>query len=139
MRIDARTLAAIVHLGIGGIWGSAGTHAQTITNSPTISLKSGESVDLGEIYWVVNCRSVLKSTPEAEILDGPPGVSVAIKAAMVTPRAQRCSKPVPGGMLVITAGNIEDPSYTTLTIRVTYHGRDSDRKPSLTYNLSLFP
>ena len=124
MRIDARTLAAIVHLGIDCILGSAVAHGQTITNSPTIALKSGESAELGDLFWVVNCRSVLKSTPEAEILDGPPGVSVAVKAAQVTPRAQRCPKPVPGGMLVITAGNIEDPSYTTLTIRISYRGRD---------------
>jgi hypothetical protein len=138
MQIDARILAAIVHLGIAGILGSAVAHGQTITNSPTIALKSGESAELGELFWVVNCRSVLKSTPEAEILDGPPGVSVAVKAAQVTPRVQRCPK-VPGGMLVITAGNIEDPSYTTLTIRISYRGRDGDRKSSLIYNLSLFP
>src|SRR6516225_8483103 len=97
MRIGARTVLAIVHLGIAGIVGSAGAHAQTITNSPTIALKSGESIELGDLFWAVNCRSVLKSTPEAEILDGPPGISVAVKAAMVTPRAQRCPKPVPGG------------------------------------------
>jgi len=139
MRMDARALAAIVHLGIAGILGSAVANAQTITNSPTIALRSGESAELGELFWVVNCRSVLKSTPEAEILDGPPGVSVAVKAAMVTARAQRCSKPVPGGMLVITAGNIEDASYTPLTIRITYHGRDGDRTPSVIYNLSLLP
>ncbi len=139
MPIEARTLVAIVYLGIAGIVGSAGAHAQTITNSPTIALKSGESAELSDIYWVVNCRSVLKSTPEAEILDGPPGVSVAIKAAMVTPRAQRCPKPVPGGTLVITAGDIEDASYTTLTIRITYRSRDGDRKPSQIYNISLLP
>ena len=139
MRIGARTVLAIVHLGIAGIVGSAGAHAQTITNSPTIALKSGESIELGDLFWAVNCRSVLKSTPEAEILDGPPGISVAVKAAMVTPRAQRCPKPVPGGTLVITAGNIEDPSYTTLTIRITYRGPDGDRKSSVVYNISLFP
>jgi hypothetical protein len=139
MRIGARTVLAIVHLGIAGIVGSAGAHAQTITNSPTIALKSGESIELGDLFWAVNCRSVLKSTPEAEILDGPPGISVAVKAAMVTPRAQRCPKPVPGGTLVITAGNIEDVSYTALTIRIIYRGRDGDRKPSVIYNLSLFP
>jgi hypothetical protein len=139
MRIGARTVLAIVHLGTAGTVGSAGAHAQTITNSPTIALRSGESAELGPLYWVVNCRSVLKSTPEAEILDGPPGVSVAIKASMVTPRRQRCSRPVPGGMLMITAGNLEDHSYTTLTIRITYRGLDGDRKSSLIYNLSLFP
>jgi hypothetical protein len=139
VRIALRAAIAIVHIGTAGIVGSAGARAQTITNSPTIALKSGESTELGQIYWVVNCRSVLRSTPEAEILDGPPGVSVAIRASMVTPRRQRCSRPVPGGVLMITAGNIEDHSYTTLTIRVSYRGLDGDRKSSLIYNLSLLP
>ena len=92
-----------------------------------------------DLYWVINCRSVLRSTPEAEVLDGPPGVSVAVKEAMVTPRVQGCAKEVPGGKLVITAGEIEDPSYTPLTIRVTYRTRDGERKYSLVYSLSLFP
>jgi hypothetical protein len=138
MWIGARTLAAIIHLGIAGL-GSLVVCAQTITNSPTIALRSGESAELEGLFWVVNCESVLKSTPEAEVLDGPPGVSVAVNAAMVTARAQRCPNPVPGGMLVITAGNIEDASYTTLAIRITYRGQDGDRKPSLIYNLMLIP
>jgi hypothetical protein len=58
---------------------------------------------------------------------------------MVTPRAQRCSNQVSGGKLVITAGEIEDPSYTALTIRVIYRTRDGERKLSLVYNLSLLP
>jgi hypothetical protein len=140
MRIEPTTVFAIVHLGVAVILGSAGAHAQTITNSPTIALRSGESAELAPLYWVdVNCRSLLKSTPEAEVLDGPPGVSVAVKEAMVTPRAQGCAKDVPGGKLVITAGEIEDPSKTPLTIRVTYRTRDGERKLSHTYNLSLFP
>jgi hypothetical protein len=112
---------------------------KTITNSPSLALRSGESAELGQLYWVVNCRSVLKSTPEAEILDGPPGVSVAVKTAMVTPRVQRCANSVPGGTLVITVGNIEDHSYTTLTIRTTFRGREGVRTTSQIYNLSLFP
>jgi hypothetical protein len=138
MRIAARTACAIVHLGIAGV-GSVGAHAQTIINSPTIALRSGESAELGHLYWVVNCRSVLKSTPEAEILDGPPGISLAVKAAMVTPRSQRCPKQVPGGTLMITAGNIDDPSYSTLTIRITFRGQDGVRTPSHIYNISLLP
>jgi hypothetical protein len=139
MRIAAKAVCAIVHIGITGIVGSAGAHAQTIVNSPSIALRSGESAELGHVYWVVNCRSVLKGTPEVEILDGPPGVSLAMKAATVMPRAQRCPKQVPGGTLVITAGNIEDPSYSTLTIRITYRGQDGVRNSSQIYNLSLLP
>ncbi len=139
MRIGPRTLLAIVHFGVAVILGSAGAHAQTITGAATIALKSGESAELGELYWVTNCRSALRSTPEVEVLDGPPRVSVTVKAAMVIPRAQRCSNQVAGGKLVITAGEIEDPSYTPLTIRVIYRTRDGERKLSQVYNLSLFP
>jgi hypothetical protein len=136
MRIGVRAVLTIVHLGIVG---SAVAHAQTITGSATIALKSGETAEVGDLLWVINCRSILRSTPEVEVLDGPPGVSVTVKAAMVTPRVQRCANQVPGGKLVITAQNIEDPSYTPLTIRVTYRTRDGDRKFSHVYNLSLFP
>jgi hypothetical protein len=137
MRTAARTFVALIHLGTAGMMGSTSAHAQTVLG--TIALKSGESTELGDLYWVTNCRSLLKSTPEVDILDGPPGVSVAVKAAMVTPRAQRCANQVPGGKLVITAGVIEDPSFTQLTIRVTYRTRDGDRKFSRVYDLSLFP
>jgi len=139
MRIGPRKVFAIVRLGIAVILGSAGAHAQTITGAATIALKSGESVEIGDLYFITNCRSVLRSTPEVEVLDGPPSVSVKMKAAMVIPRAQRCANQVSGGKLVITAGEIEDPSYTPLTIRVTYRTRDGERKLSQVYNLSLFP
>jgi hypothetical protein len=139
MRIGVRAVLTIVHLGVAGILGSVAAHAQTIRGSATIALKSGESAEVGDLYFVTNCRSILKSTPEVEILDGPPGVSVAVKAAMVIPRTQRCANQVSGGKLVITAGDIEDPSYTPLTVRVTYRTRDGDRKFSQVYNLSLFP
>lgn len=139
MRIEPTTVFAIVHLGVAVILGSAGAHAQTITRPVPIALKSGESIELMDLYVASNCRSVLRSTPEAEVLDGPPGVTVTVKAAMVTPRAFGCAKEVPGGKLVITAGEIEDPSYTQLTIRVTYRTRDGERKYSVVYSLSLFP
>jgi hypothetical protein len=138
MRIGVRVRAVLTILHIG-IAGGAAAHAQTITGAATIALRSGESAEIGDLYWVTNCKSILKNTPEVEILDGPPGVSVEIKAAMVIPRAQRCSNQVPGGKLVISAEKIEDPSYTPLTIRVTYHTRDGDRKSGLVLNLSLFP
>jgi hypothetical protein len=137
MRIEVGAMLAGVHLCIAGIVGSAGAHAQTVNGS--IALKSGESTEVGDLYWVTNCRSLLRSPPEAEVLDGPPGVSVTVKAAMIIPRALKCANQVAGGKLVITAQNIEDTSYTQLTIRVTYRTRDGDRKFSRVYDLSLFP
>jgi hypothetical protein len=139
MRFGAKALLAIVNLGIAGILGSAGAQAQQI--KIPIALKSGESIEAANLSWAPNCRSILKSVPEAEILDGPPGVTAFVKEAMVIPRPQNqnCAKPVQGGILVIAAKDIEDVSDSTLTIRITFRTRDGDRKQSLVYSLSLFP
>jgi hypothetical protein len=128
-------------VGVASVFSSEGAHAQfmTLPNSASIALKAGESLEIAEVYWVVNCRSVLKSTPEVEILDGPPGVTASIKDTMVLPRRQNCAKRVPGGMLVLSAKEIEDPSYTRLTLRFTFRTRDGDRKSSDVLNLSLLP
>jgi hypothetical protein len=102
-------------------------------------LKSGETQELGNVYWTINCRSLLKSTPQVEVLEGPPGVNVTIKEGMVLPRWNSCSSRVPGGTLVITAKEIEDPSYSAMTIRVTFKTKDGERKLSQVYNVSLIP
>jgi len=88
---------------------------------------------------VSNCKSLLKGIPQAEILDGPKEVSLEVKEAMVLPRTQNCATRVPGGKLVIKAKDIEEPSYTRLTIRITLKGRDGDRQISQVLNLSLLP
>ena len=139
MRALSNVVLLIIQVIIASVVGSAESHAQTITGSSTIALRSGESAELGAVYLVSNCRSLLKGTPEAEVLDGPPGVSVAVRQEEVLPRRQKCANRVPGGMMVITAKDIEDPSYTPLTIRVTYQTRDGVRKFSHVYNLRLFP
>jgi hypothetical protein len=119
----------------------AGTeaHAQTIVGSPTLALKGGETLELGLLYWVSRCRSILTSTPEAEVLEGPSQVAVSVKQEMVLPRAQQCASRVPGGRLMITAKEIEDPSYTSLTVRITFKTKDGERKYSQVYNLHLLP
>jgi hypothetical protein len=110
-----------------------------LVTSPTIALKSGESVEVGLLYWVAACRSLLKSPPEVEIIDGPSQVTASVKEIMILPRWQNCSKPVSGGTIVLTAKEIEDPSFSRLTLRVTYRTRDGDRKQGEVYNLQLIP
>jgi hypothetical protein len=129
---------AFLFIGVG-LLGSAGVQAQTVTGSASIALKNGESAEIGELYWVSNCRSILKGTPEAEVLDGPPGLSVAVKEAQVIPRVQKCANRVPGGMLVVTAKDVKDTSYSPVTIQVTYPTLDGKRKRSIVINVSLFP
>ena len=60
---------------------SSAAFAQSIDWSvKNIAMKSGESTELGDIYFInLNCKSVLKETPQVEILDGPPGVTAVIK------------------------------------------------------------
>lgn len=113
-------------------------NAQNIT-LPTIAMKSGETSDLMNLYYVVNCKSLLTGPVTAEILRGPPEISVTVREASVVPRRQGCTRPIRGGTLVLTAKNIEEPLTTTLTIRVTYNTKDGPRKSAMEYNLSLIP
>ena len=139
MRIGSSTALVICQLGVAGILFSTGADAQTVRDSPSIALKSGETVELGNVYYTINCRSLLIGTPEVEIFEGPPGVTATIKQGMVLPRGGNCANRVPGGTIVVSAKDVEDPSYTPLTIRVTLKTKDGVRKISQVYNLSLIP
>jgi hypothetical protein len=141
MRAWSKTFLLLSFLAFAICLGASATQAQVmqLAGAGTIALKSGETIELGKIYWVANCRSMLKSTPEVEVLDGPPQVSATIKDAMVLPRRQHCAKPVAGGLLSITAKEIDDPSFTRITLRVLYKTKDGDRKYSHVFNLQLVP
>lgn len=142
MRIRSNVFLAVLCLILSSLLWIASARAQGVTslaNTATIALKSGESTEVGNVYWVEGCRSTLKSPPEVEILDGPPQVSAAVKEAMVLPRWQNCSKPVQGGILVLSAKEIEDPSFSRLTVRVIFKTRDGDRTTSAVFNLQLIP
>ena len=108
-------------------------------NSQSFAMKSGETTEVGDIYWVVNCRSLLLATPEVTILDGPPGVTASIEEAMVVPRFQQCAQPVKGGKLKLKTGTIDDNSNTLMTLRIRYKTRDGDRDRSMSFTLALFP
>lgn len=87
---------------------SASANAQSWQfNTQSVALKSGETTEVTDLYWVVNCKSLLVSPPEVTIMDGPPGVTATAEEAMVTPRFQQCAKPVKGAKLKLTAGTID--------------------------------
>jgi hypothetical protein len=119
--------------------GASGAQAQAPKNMLSLALKSGESVDVTELYWVTNCRSLLTGIPEVTVLEGPPGVTASVTDAMVLPRFQQCSARVKGGKLTLTANKIEDQSHSMMTLRIKYKTKDGDREQSLTFNLALFP
>jgi len=104
-----------------------------------IALKSGESVDLGPVYWVANCPSILLGLPEIEILEGPPELVLSLREAMVLPRRQNCPANVAGGILTATAKGVKEPIEAKLTYRLKYKTKDGDRQRSNIYGVSLFP
>ena len=109
------------------------------TSAFSVALKSGESNELTDLYFIANCKSLLVAPPEAMILDGPQGVTVSAPEAMAVPRFQQCSKPVKGAKLVLTAGQFEDPSDTLMTLRIRLKTRDGVRESSLSGVIQLFP
>jgi len=104
-----------------------------------IALKSGESIDLGPVYWIASCRSIMIGLPDVEILEGPPQLSLSIKEGMVRARKQNCADPVAGGTLVLTAKDIHEPSDARLAYRLKYKTKDGDRVRGNIYRVSLYP
>jgi hypothetical protein len=108
-------------------------------NTQSYALKSGESTEIGDLYWVVNCQSQLQGPPEVTILDGPPGVTASITEAMVVPRFQQCPKAVKGAKLKLSAEQIEEQSSSQMTLRIRYKTKDGVRDKSMSFMISLFP
>src|SRR5262245_6720124 len=105
-----------------------------------LALKSGESAELGEVYYISHdCKSLLKGAPEVEVLDGPPGVTAAIKEEKIVARTFGCTKPVPGGKLIITASEIEEYGRARMVLRIKMKTSQGDRQHSRDVNISLIP
>lgn len=115
------------------------TNAQITPDLPSISLKSGETLEIADLWYAVHCQSRLKSAPTVEVLEGPPEITVSVKKAMVVPREQNCSKPIEGAKLYVAASEIADYGTSELTIRITFDTKDGERRVSETYNVTLFP
>jgi hypothetical protein len=128
-------LAAILALFIS----SAATEARAQSPELAIALKSGERVDLGSIYYIYNCKSIVIGTPEVEILEGPPEFTLSVRKEMVLPRKQNCPSKVPGAILTATAKDVKEPIHTKFTYRVKYKTKDGDRQTAGVRDLSLFP
>jgi hypothetical protein len=104
-----------------------------------VALKSGESVDLGTVYYVNNCRLIMIGLPDIEVLEGPTNVALSIREEPVLPRRQGCAAKVAGGTLVLTAKDVTEPVEAKLTYRLNYKTKDGPRQTSGAYMVSLFP
>lgn len=139
MRFRTRSIALLV-VALGYFLSGGGAGAQTIRFDADIALKNGESTEFMDLYLIsADCRSLLTGTPEVEIMEGPPGVSVAAKPAKVVPRGYSCANAISGGKLTITANGVEEYSRSTMTIRITYKTRSGNRQRSHHIRVTLFP
>ncbi len=136
-RISTGLAFAISCFGIAILAGTEMTHAQS--NAKRIVLGSGESIELRQYFFTVNCRSILIGTPLLDVVEGPPEVTVTLKEDMVFPRRQKCSKPVPGVTVVATAKDVEEPKEAKLTIRLRFNTKGGESQGSNSYIVSLFP
>ena len=133
----------------GKSWGAALSLAASILvvpgaalaqqNIPHIALKSGESTELRDFFFIANCLSVLNGPTTIEVLDGPTEIALAIKDKMVLPRGYSCAKEVAGGSVVATAGQIDEPKAGKLIFRLNFKTKMGPRQTSDTYFVSLFP
>ena len=141
MFLRSKLLAAFSVFGLASLGSAISASAQTIYFAVSnVALKNGESIQLGDVYYIsTECRSLLTATPEVEIMDGPPGVAVTIKKAMVVPRAVGCAKEIPGGKIMISANDIEDYSHTRMVVRIKYPTKSGDILRSRHINVTLFP
>jgi hypothetical protein len=137
MRIHPSIFLTVLSVGVATFVGAAGTGAQE--QALRISLKSGETVELRNVFFTRNCRSILKETPVIEVLEGPEELTLTIKPAMVIPRGDKCSTPVAGGAVMATAKDVKAPKESRLTYRVMYKTLDGDRQNARVYLVSLIP
>jgi hypothetical protein len=125
----------ILAIGVAIFLSGAAAHAQ----QRVVALKNGESTDLGPVYFIAQCRSILVGHPEIEVLEGLPELTLSIREEMVLPRAHNCANKVPGGTLVLTAKDVTEHKEARITYRVKYKTKDGDRQRSVILNVSLFP
>jgi hypothetical protein len=139
MKMKLKLIVCALMIGFGSVSVTPVQAQSWQMNTQSYALKSGESVELMDLYWVTNCRSLLTAPPEVTVMDGPPGVTAFVTEDMTLPRFQQCSQPVKGAKLRLSAGKVEDQSYSMMTLRVKYKTKDGDRERSLTFSLALFP
>ena len=110
-----------------------------VASADEISLRAGESADVHAVYWVSNCRSILKSFAGVDVVEGPPGVTLSIREEDVYARRQNCSEKIPGGIVVVTAKDVPAKISSTLKYRVRYNTEDGLKQSNHSVQLTLSP
>jgi hypothetical protein len=105
----------------------------------TLKAKSGEVIDLLPVFRQVNCRGTLLETPVVEVFQAPPELTLAIKDQMVEVPEQRCAAKIKGAMVVVTVGQVRQPSEGRLIFRVKYKGEYRESQTGHAFDFALSP
>jgi hypothetical protein len=103
----------------------------------TLRAKSGEVIDLRPVFRQINCRGMLLATPEVEVLQGPPELTLSVRDEMVEVPDANCPKKIKGAMVVVTVGQLSHPVEGRLIFRVKYRGRYRNTQTGHAYDFSL--
>lgn len=104
-----------------------------------ISIKSGESVDLGPVYWVEGCTSLLITVVGVDFLEGPPGITLSVRREDVLPQRPGCSNKVNGGVVVASVKDVPVPAHGTLRYRVRYKTQNGTNQSTHSAQMSVYP
>ena len=141
MRLRLNSIITLALFALASFLANGIANAQTIQASVrNIVLKNGETTEFGDL-WLISrdCKSLMMSTPEVEVVDGPPGVLVEVRPAKVVPRSVSCANPIAGGKLFMAAKGVEEYSNSTMVLRITYKTRGGDRQFAQHVKVTLFP
>lgn len=105
----------------------------------TLKAKSGEVIDLLPVFRQVNCRGTLLETPVVDVFQAPPELTLSIKDQMVEVPEQRCAAKIKGAMVVVTVGQVRQPSEGRLIFRVKYKGKYRESQSGHAFDFSLSP
>src|SRR5262249_29520623 len=136
--LGGRIMRALINglaIGLVAIFTSGVAQAQT----RVVALKNGESVDMGPVYFIDQCRSIIIGHPEIEVLEVLTELTLSVREEMVLPRAHNCPNKVAGGTLVLTAKDVTEHKEGRVTYRLKYKTKDGERQRSVILNVSLFP
>lgn len=104
-----------------------------------LTLKSGESSDLFGVYWIANCKSILKGFGGVDIVSGPPELKASLREEPVAAKRQGCAEKVPGAMVVLSLAPIAKEWEGTVRLRVRYSTEEGDKQSNHMVKVLLVP
>lgn len=96
----------------------------------TITVKRGETAELGSVYWVKNCYSNLDDFEGITVKKAVPGLSLGLRKQDVKPTVQGCSNLVPGAQVIVTVGPDAPIGPATIEYKVSYLTKTGGKEQS---------